>query len=87
MNSFKSKLGYPVYPLAQVLVNAAVCCFVVVVSSLFSFVFYCETMAWASVATLRNNWLLQNKFNVHVRPALYKNRVVRVQYAQAILIT
>lgn len=30
---------------------------------LFSFVFYCETTAWDSVATLWNNWLLQNKFN------------------------
>ncbi len=36
---------------------------------LFSFVFYCETIALDSVATLWNNWLLQNKFNVHVRAA------------------
>ncbi len=30
---------------------------------LFTFIFYCETTAQDSVATLRNNWLLQNKFN------------------------
>ncbi len=34
---------------------------------LFSFIFYCETTVQASVATLWNIWLLQNKFNVHVR--------------------
>ncbi len=36
---------------------------------IFSFIFYCETAA--SVATLWNNWLVQNKFNAHVRPAMY----------------
>ncbi len=41
-----------------------------------SVVFYCETEAQVSVATLWNNWFVQNKFNV--RPALtkYKNRTI-----------
>ncbi len=37
------------------------------VSFLFHFIFYCETTPWDSVATLWNNWLLQNKFYAHVR--------------------
>ncbi len=56
---------------------------------LFSFVFCCETAAWASVATLWNNWLVQNKFNVHDRRVQsihsYKNQVVRVQYTDIIV--
>ncbi len=36
---------------------------------LFNCVFYCETTARDSIATLWNNWLLQNKFNAHVRAA------------------
>ncbi len=52
-------------PLTQACVNAAVCCCyslrycVFLLLHLFSFIFYCETMA-CSVATLWNNWLVQN---------------------------
>jgi len=45
---------------------------------LFSFIFYHETPARASVATLWNNWLVQTKFNAHVRP-------VRTKYSTRIL--
>ncbi len=37
--------------------------------SISSVLFFYETTAHDSVATLWNNWLLKNKFNVHVRPA------------------
>ncbi len=39
---------------------------------LFSFIFYCETTAWDSVATLWNNGLQQNKLNAY----LYKVHAV-----------
>ncbi len=61
------------YPLAHKhLSNVSVCCcslhYFVVVVHLFSFVFYCETTARDSVATMWKNWLLQNNFNAHERP-------------------
>ncbi len=37
-----------------------------------SFVFYIETVPRVGVATLRNNRLVQNNINVHVRPARTK---------------
>ncbi len=63
----KPNHGYLIPSRSQKLVNASICCccspryFVVVVPSL-QFCFLWNNTLW-------NNWLLKNKFNVHVRPA------------------
>ncbi len=90
-NSFKPKPSCLIPSRSQELVNVSVCCcslcYFVVVVRLFNFVFYCETTARDSVATMWKNWLLQNNFSAHVRPerTKYKNRVVHVQYACTVL--
>ncbi len=60
---FKLKL-----PLSQTSHTSTCHCRRLLLFRLFSLVFYCETMAWVSVATLWNNWLVQNQVNAHVRP-------------------
>lgn len=57
----------------------------------FSFIFYCETTARASAASLRRNRKVQNKFNV--RPTctkyapLHKNQALCVQSLRTFLMT
>ncbi len=51
--------------------------FVVVVQS---FIFYCETMARASTATLWNNWLVQKKKTMQNVKNLKTMHLKRVQF-------
>ncbi len=50
-------------------VVVAVSAILLLLFHLFSLIFYCETMARDSFATLWKKRLLQNNFNAHVRPA------------------
>ncbi len=71
-NSFKPKSSCLIASRSQALISVSVCCcglcYFVVIVCLFSFVFYCETKARDSVATMWKTWLLQNNFSAHVRP-------------------